>query len=99
MALFAKHLLPQSLERPLGAYLQALEQRVVVEVILPHVRPPQVGMPPESDPEHVVGLPLVPVRRRVDVRYRRNDRLRALDDGLDPYTSPAKVHELIGQLE
>src|SRR3712207_7096129 len=54
-SLFAKHLLPQPLERSPGAYLEALQERVVVEVVLPHVQPPQVRVPLEGYPEHVVG--------------------------------------------
>src|SRR5919107_5856527 len=92
-------LLPQSLEGSLGAYLEALEQRVVVEVVLPHIRPSQVGMTGESDPEHVVGLPLVPIGRRIDARYRPYNRLISLDGGLDPHRGPAEVHELVGELE
>src|SRR5919107_5649139 len=91
--------LPQSLEGALGADLEALEQRVVVEVVLPHVRPPQVGMPRKGDPEHVVGLPLVPVGRRIDPRDRPDHRLLALDGRPDPYGSPTKIYELVGQLE
>src|SRR5215212_2812277 len=92
-------LLPQSLEGALRAYLEALEQRVVVEVVLPHIRPSQVGMTGESDPEHVVGFPLVPVGCRVDARYRPYNRLISLDGRLDPHRGPAEVHELIGELE
>src|ERR671913_515319 len=92
-------LLPQSLEGALGADLEALEQRVVVEVVLPHVRPAQVGMTGESDPEHVVGLPLVPVGRRVDARDRPYNGLISLDGRLDPHRGPAEVHELVGKLE
>src|ERR687890_1829599 len=92
-------LLPQSLEGALGAYLEALEQRVVVEVVLPHVRPSQVGMTGESDPEHVVSLPLVPIGRRIDARYRPYNRLISLDGRLDPHRGPAEVHKLVGELE
>src|ERR671920_2317349 len=92
-------LLPQSLEGALSAYLETLEQRVVVEVVLPHVRSAQVGMTGESDPEHVVGLPLVPVGRRVDARDRPYNRLIPLDGGLDPHPGPAEVHELVVELE
>src|SRR5215203_2264944 len=92
-------LLPQSLEGSLGAYLEALEQRVVVEVVLPHIRPSQVGMTGESDPEHVVGLPLVPIGRRIDPRYRPYNRLISLDGRLDPHRGPAEIHELVGKLE
>src|SRR5215212_1583932 len=92
-------LLPQSLEGALRAYLEALEQRVVVEVVLPHVRSAQVGMTGERDPEHVVGLPLVPVGRRVDARDRPYNWLIPLDGGLDPHRGPAEVHELVGELE
>src|ERR671918_1404464 len=92
-------LLPQSLEGALGAYLEALEQRVVVEVVLPHVRPAQVGMSREGDPEHVVGLPLVPVGRRVDTGDRPYNGLISLDARLDPHRGPAEVHELVGKLE
>src|SRR5215207_2856180 len=92
-------LLPQSLEGALRAYLEALEQRVVVEVVLPHIRPAQVGMTGESDPEHVVGLPLVPVGRRVDAGDRPNNGLISLDGGPDPHRGPAEVHELVGKLE
>src|SRR5688500_11280162 len=92
-------LLPQSLEGALGAYLEALEQRVVVEVVLPHVRPAQVGMACECDPEHVVGLPLVPVGRRVDAGDRPYNGLISLDARLDPNRGPAEVHELVGELE
>src|SRR5215210_4310960 len=84
--------LPQSLEGALGADLEALEQRMVVEVILPHVRPPQVGMPRKGDPEHVVGLPLVPVGRGIDVGHRPDNRLVALDGRMNPDRGPAKVH-------
>src|SRR5919107_1369829 len=92
-------LLPQSLEGALGAYLEALEQRVVVEVVLPHVRSAQVGMAREGDPEHVVGLPLVPVGRRVDAGDRPYNGLVSLDRGPDPHRGPAEVHELVGELE
>src|SRR5215210_969305 len=91
--------LPQSLEGALGADLEALEQRVVVEVVLPHVRPPQVGMTGESDPEHVVGLPLVPVGRRIDTRDRPYNGLITLDGRLDPDGGPTEVHQLVGKLE
>src|SRR5829696_5307593 len=91
--------LPQSLEGALGADLEALEQRMVVEVVLPHVRPPQVGMTGERDPEHIVGLPLVPVGRRVDARDSPYDGLITLDNRLDPDPSPTEVHQLVGQLE
>src|ERR671912_900248 len=77
-------LLPQSLEGALGTYLEALQQRVVVEVVLPHVRPTQIGMAGESDPEHVVGLPLVPVGRGITPRDRPDHRLLTLDGRLDP---------------
>src|ERR687898_484427 len=89
-------LLPQSLEGALGAYLEALEQRVVVKVVLPHVRPAQVGMARESDPEHVVGLSLVPVGRRVDAGDRPYNGLISLDGGPDPHPGPAEVYELVG---
>src|ERR671913_560324 len=92
-------LLPQSLEGALGAYLEALEQRVVVEVVLPHVRPTQIGMAGESDPEHVVGLPLVPVGRRVDAGDRPYNGLVSLNGGPDPHRGPAEVHELVSELE
>src|SRR5918994_354594 len=92
-------LLPQSLEGALGADLEALEQRVVVEVVLPHVRPPQVGMTRESDPEHIVGLPLVPVGRRIGARDRPYNGLITLDGCLDPDGGPAEVYELVGKLE
>src|SRR5918995_6349876 len=92
-------LLPQSLEGALGADLEALEQRVVVEVVLPHVRPAQVGMAGECDPEHVVRLPLVPVGRRVDAGDRPYNGLVPLDGRLDPHRDPAEVHELVGKLE
>src|SRR5215218_9738398 len=92
-------LLPQSLEGALRAYLEALEQRVVVEVVLPHVRSAQVGMTGEGDPEHVVGLPLVPVGRRVDARDRPYNWLIPLDGGLDPHHGSAEVNELVGELE
>src|SRR5919107_3505614 len=92
-------LLPQSLEGALGAYLEALEQRVVVEVVLPHVRSAQVGMSREGDPEHVEGLSLVPVGRRVDAGDRPYNRLISLDGGPDPHRGPAEVHELVGELE
>src|ERR687894_2927374 len=92
-------LLPQSLEGSLGAYLEALQQRVVVKVVLPHIRPSQVGMTGESDPEHVVCLPLVPIGRRINARYRPYNRLISLDGGLDPHRGPAEVHELVGELE
>src|SRR5918998_801061 len=98
-AFFVEHLLPQSLERPLGAYLEALEQRVVVKVVLPHVEPAQVRVPPEGYPEHVVRLTLVPVGRRVDVGDRRHHGLLAFDHGLDPHPRTAQVQQLIGQLE
>src|SRR5919107_1961914 len=91
--------LPQSLEGAFRADLEALQQRVVVEVVLPHVRPPQVGMPGESDPEHVVGLPLVPVGRRIDARDRPDNGLITLDGRLDPEGGPAEVHQLVGQIE
>src|SRR5215208_5733273 len=84
---------------PLGAYLEAFEERVVIKMILPHVEPAQVGVALEGDPEHVVGLPLVPVGRRVDVGDRRHDGFLALDEGLDPHPSTAQVQELVGQLE
>src|SRR5215218_25644 len=91
--------LPQSLEGALGADLEALEQRVVVEVVLPHVRPPQIGMPREGDPEHVVGLPLVPVGRGINVGDRPDHRLVALDGRPDPDRRPAKIYQLVSQLE
>src|SRR5215211_417369 len=91
--------LPQSLEGALCADLEALEQRVVVEVVLPHVSPPQVGMTCEGDPEHVVGLPLVPVGRRIDARDRPYNGLITLDGRLDPDRGPAEVDQLVGELE
>src|SRR5829696_4303894 len=91
--------LPQSLEGALRADLEALEQRVVVEVVLPHVSPPQVGMPRKRHPEHVVGLTLVPVGRGIYVGDRPDHRLVALDGRPDPDRSAAKIYELVGQLE
>src|SRR5215217_2172226 len=91
--------LPQSLEGTLGADLEALEQRMMVEVILPHVRPSQVGMTGEGYPEHVVGLPLVPVGRRVTPGRGPDHGFIALDGRLDPDRAPPEVHELVGQLE
>src|SRR5215204_2598095 len=92
-------LLPQSLEGALGADLEALQQRVVVEVVLPHVRPAQVGMPSEGYPEHVVGLPLVPVGRGIYLRDRPDHGFIPLDGRLDPDRAPTKIHQLVGQLE
>src|SRR5215218_6872797 len=91
--------LPQSLEGALCADLEALEQRVVVEVVLPHVCPPQIRMSRKSDPEHVVSLPLVPVGRGIDAGDRPDHRLITLNGRLDPDRAPTKVHELIRQLE
>src|SRR5215210_4240889 len=91
--------LPQSLEGALGADLEALEQRVVVEVVMPHIRPPQVGVPRKGDPEHVVGLPLVPVGRRVNVGYGPDHGLITLYGRQDPDRGPTKVNKLIRQLE
>src|ERR687893_532323 len=70
--------LPQILEGALCADLEALQERVVVEVVLPHVQPSQVWVPLEGDPEHVVRLPLVPVGSRVDTGYGIYYRLLAL---------------------
>src|SRR5918994_1018700 len=56
-------LLPQSLEGSLGAYLEALEQRVVVEVVLPHIRPSQVGMTGETPPKQLLAPPLAQLGR------------------------------------
>src|ERR671921_2161966 len=77
-------LLPQSLEGALGADLEALEQRMMVEVVLPHVRPAQVWMAREGYPEHVVGLPLVPVGRWVTPGCGPDHGLITLDGRLDP---------------
>jgi hypothetical protein len=87
------------LEGTLGVDLEALEQRVVVEVVLPHVQPPQVRMPLEGHPEHVVSLPLVPVGGGIDPRHRVYDRLLALDLGLDPHDPAAQVKQLVRKLE
>src|SRR5918993_2789433 len=87
--------LPQSLEGALGADLEALEQRMVVEVVLPHVRTPEIGMTRESDPEHVVGLPLVPVGRRITPRDCPDDGFVTLDCRLDPDGGPPEVHQFI----
>src|ERR671921_2983929 len=76
--------LPQILEGALGADLEALQERVVVEVVLPHVQPPQVRVPLEGEAEHVVRLPLVPVGGRVDAGDSVYNRLLALDGRLDP---------------
>src|SRR5205823_11843794 len=38
---------------------------------------PQIRMAGEIDPEHVVSLALVPIRRRPEIRHRRNARLLA----------------------
>src|SRR5215210_119694 len=71
----------------------------MVEVVLPHIQAPEVGVTPERDPEHVVGLPLVPVGRRIDICDRLDHRLLALDDRLDPHLSTAQIQQLVGQLE
>src|SRR5215210_4763065 len=91
--------LPQSLEGTLGADLEALEQRVVVEVVLPHVRPAQVGMTREGHTEHVVGLSLMPVRRGVTLSCGPDHGFIALDARLDPHACSPEVHEFISQLE
>src|SRR5918997_5117129 len=91
--------LPQILEGALCADLEALQQRMVVEVVLPHVQPPQVRVPLEGDTEHIVRLPLVPVGGRVDAGYRVYDRLLALDAGPDPDLPAAQIEQLVRQLE
>src|SRR5215212_11849059 len=53
----------------------------------------------ESDPEHVVGLTLVPVGRRIGARDRPYNGLIALDGRLDPDRGPAEVDQLVGKLE
>ena len=72
---------------------------MVVEVVLPHVRTPEIGVPRKSDPEHVVGLPLVPVGRGVNVGHGSYHGLITLYGRQDPDRGPAKVHKLVGQLE
>src|SRR5215217_6521062 len=91
--------LPQPFEGALGADLEALQQRMVIKVILPHVQSPEVGMPLEGYPEHVVGLPLVPVGCGINLGYRVYDRLLAFYRGLDPNDPTAQVQELVGHLE
>src|SRR5918998_1817458 len=98
-ALFAKHLLPQPLKRSLGAYLEALQKRVVVKVVLPHVQPPQVRVPLEGYPEHVVSLTLMPVGGRIHTGDARHDGLFTLDRGLHPHAPPTQVQQFVSQLE
>src|SRR5215213_5416206 len=73
--------LPQILEGALGANFEAFQERVVVEVVLPHIQPPQVRMSLEGDAEHVIRLPLVPIGGRVDPGCRVYNWLLAFDRG------------------
>src|SRR5919112_3472012 len=91
--------LPQILEGALCANFEALQERMVVEVVLPHVQPPQVRVPLEGDAEHVVSLPLVPVGSRVDPGYRVYNRLLTLNDRLDPDLPAAQIEQLVRKLE
>src|SRR5919112_2647530 len=72
---------------------------MVVEVVLPHVQPPQVRVPLEGNPEHVVRLPLVPIGSRVDPARRVYYRLLTFDRGLDPNLSATQIQKFVDQLE
>src|SRR5690348_11462793 len=48
-----------------------LSQRIAFLVLLPHQQAPQVRMPGEPNTEHVVALPLHPIRAPVDAPHTR----------------------------
>src|SRR3990172_9226480 len=71
-------LLGQSLQ-PLRVFVNIVLAQGVPHPVVGHHDPPQVGVPLESDPQQVVGLPLVPVGAAPDRRHALDARVVARD--------------------